>query len=213
MERPLTDILVVGNSKVGWRLLRRLPLDWGGVVLRDGSTSLFRVWRLVRSRRLPLGLLARMVWAEIRRSDAPFLRGELVASNAEVLAAIKEVQAKRVLLFYVGLVLSREVIEAVPDALNVHCARLPTYGGIGAIASALKRCDWHQEATLHRVTTRLDGGEVVDAEPYDLSPHKGYSGNEEVAYEAGIRLVLRALGMRAEDSSQERRVDCRPSEG
>jgi hypothetical protein len=53
---------------------------------------------------------------------------------------------------------------------------------------ALAQC-----ATLHRVTTRIDGGEVLQTMPYQLDPRLSYADNEERAYAVGIELLVGEL--------------------
>ena len=57
----------------------------------------------------------------------------------------------------------------------------------------------HQCATLHRITSRIDEGEVIDTEGYTLDTGKSYGYNENLAYEAGGRLLERVADL---DSSE-----------
>ena len=72
--------------------------------------------------------------------------------------------------------------------------RCRKYAGLGSIQRALADRSYQQRATLHRVTATIDGGPVVDVEPYSLDPARPYGENEDRAYDAGSRLLLRALG-------------------
>lgn len=53
--------------------------------------------------------------------------------------------------------------------------------------------DVDQSATLHRVTERIDDGNVLRTLPYRLGPDKSYTWNQALAYETGIRLAIDVL--------------------
>jgi folate-dependent phosphoribosylglycinamide formyltransferase PurN len=96
-------------------------------------------------------------------------------------------------LFRAGLIVGPAVLSTGVPVMNIHCARIPEYGGIGSIDRALRDGAYSQCATLHQVTTRIDEGEVHATEPYQLDPADGYCSNEDRAYDAGIRLLKRVL--------------------
>ena len=75
--------------------------------------------------------------------------------------------------------------------LNIHCAKIPEYGGIGVLDRALNDKAYNQEATLHIITERIDEGEVITVEPYKLQESLSYRENENIAYDAGIKLFNR----------------------
>lgn len=77
--------------------------------------------------------------------------------------------------------------------MNIHCAKVPEYGGLGSIERAIKNRALEQYATLHQVTTTIDKGEIFDLEPFYLDAQKSYCFNENTAYEAGLRLLSRTV--------------------
>ena len=81
--------------------------------------------------------------------------------------------------------------------LNVHCAKIPEFGGIGSIAKALRNKSFEQEATLHKVSKKIDEGKVIDTEKFSLNPDASYCKNETIAYNAGIRLLKRIVEQEA----------------
>jgi methionyl-tRNA formyltransferase len=135
-----------------------------------------------------------MAWAEWMRSNQPSPAAQSISSNQDLLQLIQALKPRQVFLFRAGLIINRQVIGAGADILNVHCAKVPEYGGLGSIARALADKAYEQHATLHRVTARIDEGEVLAVEPYRLDARLSYRRNEEIAYEAGIRLLTRELG-------------------
>jgi methionyl-tRNA formyltransferase len=134
-----------------------------------------------------------MAWAELFRPDYKIADFPQIRSNVDLLEKIKGYAVDRVYLFRAGLIINKKVIEAGPEILNIHCARVPDYGGLGSIMRALEAEAYEQEATLHRVVERIDEGEVIATLPYNLDKALTYRQNEEIAYDAGIRLLLDQL--------------------
>ena len=73
---------------------------------------------------------------------------------------------------------------------------VPEYGGIGSINCALQDEAFDQFACFHRVTDKIDDGEVVDRESFTLSPDKPYYVNEDIAYAAATCLLLRNVELK-----------------
>lgn len=136
--------------------------------------------------------LAQMAWAEWARPKSADLGWPAIRTNQDLLAWAEQ-GVSQVYLYRAGLIVNRAVIATFVDVLNVHCARIPAYGGVGAIPRALRDRAFEQEATLHRVTHNIDDGEVVATEPYKLDPKDAYRVNEDRAYLAGAKLMLRQL--------------------
>ncbi|HZZ80538.1 MAG TPA: hypothetical protein VFE62_18690 [Gemmataceae bacterium] len=188
-------LLVVGNDKIGARLLQRIPPTWPGHVVLDCSSSVTRVLRLLRRGSLPVGTFLRMAWANAWRPQLPMPEYPRVGDISSLLEWIDKTQANRVFLFRAGLIISQRALACGAQFLNTHCARVPEYGGIGAIARALADRAFLQVATLHHVTTRIDEGEVLDTQPYCLRPERSYRENEDLAYDAGIELLAKHLDL------------------
>jgi methionyl-tRNA formyltransferase len=134
-----------------------------------------------------------MAIAELTREDTRVTITQHISSNTDLLRIIRHNNIDQVYLFRAGLIVNRKVLDCGVQILNTHCGRIPDYGGLGAIPRALAEKAYDQVATLHRVTVTIDDGEVLDVEPYLLNPDISYRENEDTAYEAGIRLLLRHL--------------------
>ena len=188
-------MLILGNDKLSGEALRALASIGDHVlVVVDCSTGLCRVFRLLIKKRLSLLLLIRMAWCSfLRKGENPSRKFDRIKSNDSIQSLLKLHRPECVVLFRAGLVINVETINTGIPMLNIHCARIPEYAGLGSIYKALKDKAWEQEATLHRVTKTIDGGEVIISEPYRLDPQKSYCENEDIAYKAGIRLLGRAL--------------------
>lgn len=187
-------LLVVGDDRLGRRLVHELGERAGLHVVVDRSSSLRRVGRLVRRRVISPAALARMALAEWLRPRAPAVAAEEIRSNDDLIRIIERVRPAEVYLFRAGLIINRRVLSLGVPVLNLHCARIPEYGGLGSIGRALKDGALDQAATLHRVTDRIDQGEVLAELPYRLQPRRPYHVNEGVAYRAGMDLLARVLG-------------------
>ena len=114
-----------------------------------------------------------MFICELRRSS--YSKNEkysTISDNLDLIKIIDKIKPKKIILFRAGLVISREVISKGIPLLNIHCASIPEYGGLGSIDRALKNKSFSQNATLHQVTTTIDKGKVYDTEPYLLNPKK-----------------------------------------
>lgn len=183
-------LLVVGNDKLGRRLVSRLGQIAGVKIIFDCSSDYSRAFKLLKKGVISLSTMLKMVLAERRRVDFNVPQSESITSNSELLAVIQRLTPDAIYLFRAGLIINKQVIATGIPVLNIHCASLPHYGGLGSIARALKDGAYQQEATLHRVTTRIDDGEVLATMPYRLDPKSSYYANEEAAYEAGIALVM-----------------------
>jgi hypothetical protein len=194
----MKTMIILGGDKISASASRIPELNSSDVLLVvDKSTSIKRVLRLIVRRRLSLTLFSKMLLCEIRRpTDIANIRPLLeLYSNKDLLSAIDRYKPSQIILFRAGLIINREVISREVPLLNIHCARVPEYGGIGSIQRALNDGAFNQCATLHQVTTTIDQGLVFDEEPYSLDPAKSYCKNENIAYSAGILLLRRWLSM------------------
>ena len=52
---------------------------------------------------------------------------------------------------------------------------------------------YYQKATLHRLIETIDSGEVISEIDYKLDPKKSYLANENIAYSAAIKLLIKTL--------------------
>ena len=189
----MTKVLVVGDDKICRVYLRDNPPPSDVQILIDHSTGLKRVLRLVASGALSIGLILRMLLADISRSDGPPIQGREVRSNADLLRIVNEIKPEKILLFRAGIIIRKDLINTGYPIWNIHAAKIPEFGGLGSIWRALNAKAFAQCATLHVVTETIDSGETLATEPYTLDPNKSYADNENVAYAAGCRLLSRVI--------------------
>ena len=191
----MKTLLIMGNDKISGEALKQIaPLSEHIEVVIDQSTNIRRIIRLLANKRISLSLLIRMLLCSIlRKGKKPSGSIKIITSNQSLQELLCSRKFARVLLFRAGLIINAESIKTGIPMLNVHCAKIPEYAGLGSIWNAIRDKTWHQEATLHHVTTTIDGGDIVDSEPYALDPKKSYCKNENIAYQAGFRLLKRSL--------------------
>lgn len=193
----MKTLLVLGNDKIAGRafeLLQPNSFEENLVVVVDKTTSFSRVIKLIKAGSLSFTLVIKMLISEWRRKEIrPPESLKSIESNNDLLEIIQKTSPQRIILFRAGLIVSKTIIATDIPILNIHCANVPEYGGIGSISRALDDNALEQSACLHVVTTTIDEGEVIDRESYNLMPHKQYHVNENIAYEAGTRLLLRTL--------------------
>lgn len=152
--------------------------------------------RLIWKRAIGFTDVLAMAFADLRRADTPVADLPVIETNADVLRMIEAEAPDRVICYRAGLVLTRKVLDQAPQFLNVHCADLPKYGGLGTLHRALRDGAYAQNACLHEITTVIDGGRVLHKEPYTLSPQHSFAQNEDVAYAAGRKILADIISKR-----------------
>ena len=190
-------LLIVGNDKLGRKLISTLEdynLKTIKVVL-DKSSTLKRALKLLKKRTLGIGTICKMCWAQLTRQDYKIGQYPSIASNKSLLDYIRAYRPKQIILYRAGLIVNKKVIDTQIPLWNIHCLKLPEYGGLGQLHKALQKGDYRQCASCHVVTVEIDKGKVIAEEPYELSPHLSYRDNENKAYNAGIELIKRQVGI------------------
>lgn len=194
-QRKASIFLVIGDDKITRNLFSSFIPPKNVTIISDQSGGLRRVIKLLKSGALPLFAFSNMVFAEVMRKNnkSAIQYDYVVKSNDEILDYFNEHSPSRIILFRAGLIVKRDRFPKSLEFWNLHCASLPNYGGIASIYRALKDRVFQQSACLHEVTNRIDGGRVLEENPYCLSEDVSYRENEDRAYAAGFKLLLRRL--------------------
>jgi methionyl-tRNA formyltransferase len=195
----MKTILILGSDRIALEALEILQESDSLMIIIDRSTNIRRAARLLWKKRINLLLLFKMLICEFKRSSSNISNSTLngIESNNDLLTLLRQYKPERVILFRAGLIISKEIILQGIPLLNIHCAKVPDYGGLGSIDRAIKDNALEQNATLHQVTTTIDEGRVLDVEPFRLDTTKSYCHNESVAYQAGLKLLYRTIGYRS----------------
>lgn len=186
--------LIVGNDKFGNMALKANHKHDKVFIFVDHSTSLFRIFKLLKRGVISFPLISKIFYCEsVRNGCKPDNSCPSIKCNNDLIKLIDEFRPDEVILYRAGLIINSAVLGMNSKILNIHCARLPDYGGIGTISRALKDKQFNQCATLHIVTKRIDEGEILFTEPYQLDPYSCYCKNENIAYSAGLSLLEKYL--------------------
>lgn len=183
-------LVLTGNDKWGRKFLHTESENYSvSFALEAGSRSLKRIVKLLRKGSLSFSTLLKMTLAEFARPaystpDLPHIK-----NNDDLLQLIQTNHFDQVILYHVGMIIRRKVLQTGVKVYNIHCARLPEYGGLMAIQRALDKGDFRQEATLHIVNEQVDSGETIQTIPFLLDAEKSYRVNEDTAFDAGEALL------------------------
>ena len=190
----MKSLIILGNDKIGGAAFENLSPSQSLSIMIDQSSNIYRVFELIRKKRITIQLVIKMILAELLRSGSkPPNSLPTICSNAQLLECINREYYQKIILFRAGLIIKKSVIETGIEILNIHAAKVPEYGGIGSINRALKDKSFNQFACLHQVTNKIDEGEVIDKERFSLSSSNSYAVNEDIAYAAAMRLLLRNI--------------------
>lgn len=190
MKKENQVLVLVGNDKRGRAFLAKESQNYSvRFAVSIGSHSIRRIVKLLRRGSLSLPVLIKMTWAEIRRPFHRIPAFPQVKTNSDLLQLIQAQHIDQVILFHVGMIIRRKVLQTGVKVYNTHCARLPEYGGLMAIQRALDKGDFQQEATLHIVNEQVDSGETIQTVPFLLDAQKSYKANEDTAFDAGETLL------------------------
>lgn len=187
----MRTLVIVGNDKLGRKFINSIDSEKFEIIL-DESSSLKRVLKLIQRGSLKLSLIFKMFFSDFFRKDYSLKKEyEVIKNNNDLINIIKDKDIEEIVLYRGGLIVSKKVIDLGVKILNIHCAKIPEYGGIGVLDRALNDKAYSQEATLHVITERIDEGEVLAVEPYILDKKLSYKENENIAYDTGIKLFNR----------------------
>ena len=193
----MKSLIILGNDKIGGTAFKRLSSSQSLSIMIDLSSNLTRVFELIRKKKIGIQLFIKMILAELMRSGSkPPKSLPSLSSNAQLLESIEKECFQKIILFRAGLIIRKSVIESGIQIFNIHAAKVPEYGGIGSINRALQDEEFDQFACFHRVTDKIDEGEVIDMERFTLSSDKPYYVNENIAYAAATRLLLRNVELK-----------------
>lgn len=187
-------LVLLGNDGYAGAAYRQIAGLPDVVCAVDRSTGMARVWRLLRRGALAPQLAARMWWCQFRTAEAPPpVTLPMVRSNRDLAAHIRQLSPARVILYRAGLIINQHVLSLGVPIYNIHCASLPEYAGLGALARARADGALHQYACLHHVARGIDTGKVVAREAFTLRPSSRYCDDERAAYQAGAALLYRQV--------------------
>lgn len=187
-------VVIVGDDKLGRQAAAELlALQPGTAIYLNRSVNALRLWKLLRHNPWLARDLLRMFIAELGRKEAVIPRLPALYDSAQVLEMIAREKPDTVICFRAGLIFGKKILNSGPQFLNLHYADLPQWGGLGAIARALRAGAFQQNACLHEMQLEIDAGKVLARQPYTLDPKRSYKENEEAGFAAGMALLTSIL--------------------
>jgi len=191
----MKTLLVTTDSKLTRNLFESgFPKSSDVIIVVDKCSDFRRTFKVVFKSLISRTVLLKMAIANFRRRRGKrIIADHEVYDHTELLTLFKKYNPDRMILFRAGLILKRRMFPEDACIVNIHCAKLPGYGGLGAVAKALEEKEYAQYATLHMVTDRIDGGSVLMTKQYLLDPKLSYLENENRAYDAGYSLLCDIL--------------------
>jgi formyltetrahydrofolate hydrolase len=136
-------LVLVGNDKRGREFLAKESQNFSvRFAVSMVSHSIRWIVKLLRKGSLSLPVLVKMTWAEIRYPFHRIPSYPQVKTNTDLLQLIQTQPIDLVILFHVGMIIRRKVLQTGVKVYNIHSARLPEYGGLMAIQRALDHGDF-----------------------------------------------------------------------
>lgn len=89
---------------------------------------------------------------------------DLVIDNINSLKTINYLKSKQIdtVLFIRPLqIINKNFLDHFPNSYNLHNTMLPKYRGLGGVFQTLRHNDDYIGITVHKVTNKLDGGDIV----------------------------------------------------
>ena len=185
----MKKIYIIGDDKIGRYAMNSLSEK--NIIIRNQSTNFIRVIKLILRKVVSLSDVLKMIVAEHRRKRHFTEKFSIIKNNSELMKCIIKEEPTHVICFRAGLIINKKVLKLGPKFFNIHCADLPKYPGIGSILKSLRDQCYEQNACLHEMLPEIDKGRVIYKEPYTLSKESSLLTNEDLAYEAGIKILLK----------------------
>ena len=188
MQFPI--FLIFGNDKLSNSIISSLNLPDNVILIKDKSTNIKKISRLVFKRRISLYFLFKTFYCQIRNKSMPLKEKYIsISNNYDLEKILEKKKPKYIILFRAGLIINKNIINLKIPLINIHCARLDGFGGLGSIYKALKKEVYDQCATAHIVTEKIDEGQIIAEMPFKLNPNISYCKNELIAFKTGGDLL------------------------
>ncbi|MGH7143712.1 MAG: formyltransferase [Planctomycetota bacterium] len=92
-------------------------------------------------------------------------------NSEEMAQALAALNPEVVFSFYYRTVLKKRILNLFKrGAFNLHGSLLPAYRGCAPINWQILHGETRTGVTLHRMTPRIDGGDIIDQLPLDIGP-------------------------------------------
>lgn len=115
-------------------------------------------------------------------------------NTAEIIGAVRELDARVMLVIAFGQKLGPEFLSASPGgAINLHASLLPYYRGAAPINWAIVRGETQSGCTVFRIVQRMDAGPILAQDALDIEPNETAGALHDRLAQVGVETVKRAL--------------------
>ncbi|MFT6633169.1 MAG: folate-dependent phosphoribosylglycinamide formyltransferase PurN [Bacteriovoracaceae bacterium] len=210
----MQDIIdVLGDKIVGVALVTKIPKKHSLAKSLINQIYLFRLTEVLKIFRKNLCIFRDYLLQKeerthyrvksiLRKNSIPFI---CVENNINKKKYIDWLQARSPdVLFSSCTLYFREEILGLPKlcCLNRHAAHLPSYKGVWAIFHAYRNKEKTIGSSIHKMTLKIDGGEVVAQKIYSLNRSMSIDDLYRQSYSFAVKLLLEALKNLQEPSYQ-----------
>ena len=93
-----------------------------------------------------------------------------------------------------SLILNSEIIK-IPKfgCLNRHTSLLPSYRGLWPVIHVISNNEKKTGVSIHKITTKVDGGEIYAQREIDISQNKNVSSIYNIAFSISSELIVQAI--------------------
>lgn len=189
----IDTFLIISRDKITKNLFKNFNRK-NILVIEETTPKILKVLKVLKKNRISIFCLLLLLKAEIERKNYKLsIKTEKISKNEQLVELYNLYKPSKIFLFRSGLIINTEKYLDNVQIRNIHCAKLPEYPGLGSIFKAIKNCDYKQYATLHEVVKKIDSGKIIDVQNYSLNKNLSYRTNEDIAYKAGFKLLMRHL--------------------
>jgi len=120
----------------------------------------FKVCAVVSNDSIVSGLGEPLLYQEAKKDNLMFISNDQ-RNEDRILSVIKEKHVDYLLSVQHIWVLSKNLLDAVKEAYNIHNAKLPEYKGYYSISHAILNGDKTYTSTAHYMIPKVDSGDII----------------------------------------------------
>jgi len=183
-------IIITGNKLIAKNLEKNYRFR-NTMIIYDNSSKFARGFKLLKNRKLSTFNVIKMYLAQFDRNSHKRISNGVtrIKNELEFVKIIDSYQPSHVISFHCGMIFHTSLYSQKILMLNIHCASLPQYPGIGAIINAISDKSVIQNATMHKIISKIDYGETVKTKSFKLNFSKSYKANYQKSISVGIDLL------------------------
>jgi|688.fasta_scaffold260177_2 methionyl-tRNA formyltransferase len=183
-------VIIITGNKFILRNLRDYQFR-NTMIIYDNSSKFNRILRLLRNRKLNTRNIIMMYFAQIDKNSHKRINNQFtrIKSELEFVKIVDSYQPSHIISIHCGIIFHTSLYSQKILMLNIHCASLPQYPGLGAIINAISDKKGVQNVTMHKITNKIDSGEILKTKNFELNLTESYKMNYQKSILAGIELL------------------------